>query len=376
MTSENGSRPEIPSARLDTFPSKMQAWGETPRALSEIAEASGFSMSDVAFISGLEESTVSRLWDNLGWLDKISGRSLQALIASVPQVGAYVAMYSTLARRQTLISELATEGLVVDESAIERCVKDGIPEQYLATALQSAVHIMRGDGAKASSYLARFWGKGQDRALTTLFSSSTTASVLKNPEQFLAASAELAPHLVRKAYSFHAIITQAVFAHYLGKATGRSNADTLPQTIDRQTAFTFRSSVMGLLISGHDTELAERYHRTVSQTPVLRTIEEWSFPTFTRDTRPNSDFSLPRSLLLRNTAAEILNEMSSGDYSDAYVYYLTTTYLPVALERDPTFGLRSSELASALMRRRDRCDNAAIRAACEALAEQIRRATP
>jgi hypothetical protein len=199
---------------------------------------------------------------------------------------------------------------------------------------------------------------------------------LKNPEQLFAASVELAPHLVRKAYSFHAIITQAVFAHYIGKATGKSDASTSLQIIDRQTAFTFRSSVTGLLVSGDDIELARRYHHTVLDTPVLRTVEEWSFPTYTRDTRPNSDFSLPRSLLLRNTASEILNEVSSGDYSDAYVYYLTSTYLPIALERDPTFGLRAPELVSALLHRRDQCNDSAVRAACEALTKQIQRTTP
>ena len=52
--------------------------GDNPLTLSEIAEDAAFSMSDVAFIAGLEESTVYRLWDNPGWLQKVSGRSLQA----------------------------------------------------------------------------------------------------------------------------------------------------------------------------------------------------------------------------------------------------------------------------------------------------------
>jgi hypothetical protein len=76
----------------------------------------------------------------------------------------------------------------------------------------------------------------------------------------------------------------------------------------------------------------------VKDTPVLAIVEEWSFPTYTRDSKPNSDFSLPGSLLLRNTASEVLREIS--DYTDAYLYYLAATYLPLALERDPTFGLK------------------------------------
>lgn len=340
------------------------------RTLSSIAEDAAFSMSDVAFISGLEESTVYRLWDNPSWLDKISGRSLQALIATVPGLGDYVARYSIRSRRAKLLEDLAVDGLDINEAAISRCVAAGIPEQYITAALQAAVHIMRCDNVKASSYLARFWGAGQDRALTALFSPSAASGLLKNSGKLIAASAELAAHLERKGYSFHTIITQAVFGHYIGKAIGQSPA--LPEIVDRQTAFTYRSSVMGLLISTNDRELAEQYRENVKSTPVLRTIEEWSFPTYTRDTRPNSDFTLPRSLLLRNTAQEILSEIRSGEYGEAYIAYLVSTYLPIALRRDPTFGLSLGELRSALLAYREQSTDKEIKAICESLAKKIR----
>ena len=35
-----------------------------PLPLSKVTEDAGFTMSDVAFVSGLDESTVSRLWDD------------------------------------------------------------------------------------------------------------------------------------------------------------------------------------------------------------------------------------------------------------------------------------------------------------------------
>ena len=63
----------------------MIDWSQ-PRPLSKVTEDAGFTMSDVAFVSSLDESTVSRLWDDPKWLDRISGRSLQALAASVPGV--------------------------------------------------------------------------------------------------------------------------------------------------------------------------------------------------------------------------------------------------------------------------------------------------
>ena len=54
-----------------------------------------------------------------------------------------------------------------------------------------------------------------------------------------------------------------------------------------------RSGIMGLLINSSDTGLAQRYENMVESIPVLEVIEEWSFPTYTRDSKPNADFSLP-----------------------------------------------------------------------------------
>lgn len=59
-------------------------------------------------------------------------------------------------------------------------------------------------------------------------------------------------------------------------------------------------------------------------------------------------------------------------YTEAYLYYLCTTYLPLALDRDPTFGLRRTELVSALSERGAACDDAAVRRTCLSLAGQVK----
>src|SRR5690242_3113282 len=105
--------------------------------LSDIAENAAFSMADVAFLSGLEESTVYRLWNNPTWLDKVSGRSLQALLATVPGLGDYVADHALTKRRASLIDDLALEGLAVNQAGVRNCVEAGTPEQYLSAALQA-----------------------------------------------------------------------------------------------------------------------------------------------------------------------------------------------------------------------------------------------
>lgn len=96
----------------------MTADGE-PRSLSEITRELGLNMSDVAMFSGLDESTVSRLWDNTEWLDRISGRSLQSLISSVPGIAEYSMAHSLRRRRNSLVNDLDGEGLSVDLNALE-----------------------------------------------------------------------------------------------------------------------------------------------------------------------------------------------------------------------------------------------------------------
>lgn len=331
-------------------------------------------MSDVSFISGLDESTVSRLWDDPKWLDRIRGSSLQALIASVPGISEYVAEHSVLSRRNKLVAQLEAEGLQINHQALGLPSPTTIPHQYLINALEAALSIMRGDVSRTNSLIVRFWGIQQNRALESLYSASMKEALLVNPAELFKASRHMVPRLNRKGYSFHTIITKATFAHHLGIATGELDNELMPPVSDRQTAFMARSAVMGVIISSNNLDLAQKYNRMVDETPVLNSIEEWAFPTYTRDSRPNLDFSLPGSILLRNTATEIIREMAT--YSDAYLYYLCTTYLPIALSQDPTLGLKLNDLKMALKSRLDRCDDIKVRTACLHFMQQIERALP
>jgi hypothetical protein len=228
------------------------------------------------------------------------------------------------------------------------------------SGLQAAVHIVRGDDANAAAALARFWGRDPDRALTRLFSEQP-GRLLMRPGRLLEASAELAPRLRRPGYSFHRILAAAVLAHHVVHA--EPGTPVLGPAASRRDAMTLRSNIMGVLIEHDDYDLAIRYERQVGESPVLRAVEDWAFPTYTRDAQPESGFALPRSLLLRNTAAEVIREL--GCYGGAYVHYLLTIYVPLALARDPTFGMALGELAAAIRERLDQDDDPELRAACE-----------
>ncbi|XVQ09915.1 hypothetical protein ACQP1W_46615 [Spirillospora sp. CA-255316] len=339
-----------------------------PKSLSELTRALGLNMSDVAMFSGLDESTVSRLWDNAGWLDRISGRSLQSLISSIPGIAEYSMAHSLRQRRDSLVGDLADQGLTVDLQALEEST---VAQQHLLNALEAALHIMRGHATqRVSSYIARFWGREQDRALEALYSPEPGQGLLDDPTKLFEASVDLAPRLNRKTYSFHSILALNILTHQVSKVTGSLSTELEPPVPGRQSAFMMRGVVMGALIGSDDLELAERYHRELQRTPVYAALEEWSFPTYTRDGRISSDFTLPSSLLLRNTAREVLREI--GSYNDAYLYYLVSTYIPLALQRDRTFGGRLGDLVTALERRGSGCRDKKIRDACGALVTQIK----
>src|SRR5260370_1054026 len=70
-----------------------------------------------------------------------------------------------------------------------------------------------------------------------------------------------------------------------------------------------------------------------------------------------------RCLLLRNTAAEVMHDLAC--YNGAYVHYLLSVYVPLALARDPTFGLAIDTLAAAIRQRLSHDGDPALHAVCE-----------
>jgi hypothetical protein len=339
-----------------------------PKPLSAIAGELGLNMSDVAMFSGLDESTVSRLWDNTAWLDRISGRSLQSLMSSIPGIAEYSMTHSLRRRRDTLVSDLHEAGLSIDRDAWE---KAPMAQQHVLNALEAAVHVMRGNaGQRVSSYLARFWGREQDAALSMLYSTDPGKKLLDDPRPLHESSLELAPRLNRKTYSFHSILALNILTHQVSKVTGILETEFGTQSSGRQDAFMMRGVVMGALIGSNDLDLAERYHRELERSPMYRALEEWSFPTYARDSRISSDFTLPSSLVLRNTAQEVLREIEA--YNDAYLYYLVSTYIPLGLQRDPTFGGRVGDLVTALERRISACGERRVHDACGRLTKRLR----
>lgn len=122
-------------------------------------------------------------------------------------------------------------------------------------------------------------------------------------------------------------------------------------------------------MTANDFDLVERYGRQVADSPLLSLVEGWAFPTYTHDARATSDFSLPRSISLRRTAAEVLREIR--EYNEAYLCYLSQTSIPTLVRKDPTFGSQLPELYETVRARRDKCEEPAARQACESLLQTL-----
>lgn len=342
-----------------------------PKSLAQLAAESGFSMSDVAFLAGLDESTVCRLWEESEWLDKVKGRSLQALISVLPGIGEYVFAYPLANRRSVLADKLSRAGLEINRSSYHLLVQeDCVPEQYLGNALSAALQILRSDTRNAAAYLARFWGREQDCALTFLFASARNKGLLVDVEPLLNASHDMIAKFEQYKTSFHVMIAHALLVYHVARAKGELLTELTPSTVKRHTALTYRSAMIGFLLQSNDLDVASAYVQTVTKNPLLEMVERWAFPTYANDAKLSLDFSLPPSLLLRHTANEMLWEIDH--HNDAYLYYLLKTAIPGVIQRDQTFGLRVQDLATRLQHRVATCKNSITITACEHFLEKFR----
>src|SRR4051812_24155615 len=137
-------------------------------SLRELAQP--WPQADVARITGLTEPTLSRLWDDPDWLDKVKGATLQALISGIPGIGSFVIDTSLLERRSPIFDAVQAVGLRVDTVTYQHICRPGaIPEQHVMSALETAVAVMQGNVRRATNLLATYWNLEEDHALAAIY---------------------------------------------------------------------------------------------------------------------------------------------------------------------------------------------------------------
>ena len=342
--------------------------------LQEIAEEAGYSASHVASLSGLHLSTVVRHWQDAHWFDHLDGGSLKKLIAALPGVEEYIRVYPHLCRQHQLAEQLSPLGVEVDGDGIRHAILvAGIAPARVSNALETALHLLRGDVRASVTLLSACWSCQQDRAARALFAVDAPLRLLQDRQPLLRAASAMRSELDRsRGFSFPRILAASALRHYLAIEAGDRYEDIETPLVEfryARDAFLVRGLYMGLIIHSGNLDYAEGYRRIVERNPAARLVEAWSFPTYARDRLPTSDFTLERSIVLRRTADEVLREFSS--YNDAYIWYLATTYIPLALEFDPSFGCKHERLAQAVRHRMEQTGEVKVKAACERLAKQL-----
>lgn len=321
------------------------------RSLAAIADSESFNLSDIAFVAKIPKSTLSRLWHDTGWLDRVSGSTLQQLLAVLPSVGEYVTERSVSARFAEVRSACESAGLALRTDDL-RMLSAGYPPQFVLTTLEAAVSIVRLDRRRAFACLARCWGARYDTALDALFA-DPPSGLLANAEPLVRCALQLAQPLRRDDNSLRSTLGRGMLVHKLTKlGGGRIARDHDFDT--RDSAFRYRSTVMGLLLETDDLDLAEYYGRLVSESWLLRRNELWSLASYSADIPATADFSIPVTKLVR-TAEEVVTDLDRR--SDAYVHYLLSSAIPVLLQTDPRFGGKQDELRAAIVSRIERVPN-------------------
>lgn len=318
--------------------------------LGDLARGSGWSPADVAFMAGVEESTVSRLWNAEDWADRIKGKTLRCLIASLPGVGDFVVSNALRRRRRSLVESLESVGLTVDLSSFHRLLTvEQVPEQLLANALAATYHVANGALQETSKHLARFWSRRPDEVLAVIWRPSSEGGIFAKTVPLLEKAENMARILEVNLNSQNSMIAHATLVHHVARSSGHWIHPPFEESPGRRMAMSHRSLIMGHILHTGDEEAVQRYHHELQGNRLLSMVERWAFPTYNRDVGVSSDFSLPGSVLLRRTAEEFLADLWTEN--EAYLRYLLGTAIPFMLRHDSTFGLRAEQVARAVQRR-------------------------
>jgi hypothetical protein len=350
------------------------------RTLQELANEAGFGVSGLASLIGVHRSTVQRHWVSTNWYERFTPRSLGKIMSLIPGADQAVRISALRTRRLEITDRLEALGVAVDQGFFDAANADPeIEPEFLLTALDAARFIMSENKKKAVQCLQALWGRAQTHALDAVFGTHPKYRILQDPGPLVGAAHATLIALKSDGSTSARAIAEAQLGHHIGKAesqlviTGLEEPDRGPAKsprVQQRSAFFHRGSVMGVLRAEDDPDIAFEYERLVDRYPIAKTVETWAFPSWSGDIYGREEFSVPKTLNLSRTATEVIREIDT--YNDAYVLYLVTTFIPLAIgELDARFGDRLPDLRSALLRRAEKTNLKELKDAVEKLANTI-----
>lgn len=129
---------------------------------------------DVASLSGVSQSTLSRLWDNRRWIERVEGATLSKLMAVSPSIGAYVRTWGESQRLQVAVQSVMELGVGIRRQALADLMC-AAPGSAVIAALSAVAEMLQGNFDQASRLFASSWGFRSNGVADTIFASGPSA---------------------------------------------------------------------------------------------------------------------------------------------------------------------------------------------------------
>lgn len=354
------------------------------KTLATLAESAGYKTASLAAAADVDFSTVNRHWQQLEWPAKARGDLIVQLVGIIPGLDDYIREYALnrhIRKIETdfLRLEESNPALKLDGDRLRAALaRADVAPQYVLVSLRFIGEILRPDAAvayeKTTDLLQAFWGQEQTRALQSVVGSAKEPGIVVG-KTVVPASVQFLRWSVSQPVSSRRLFAELHLTHHIAKARGDT---ALPPGLERTKlpnnqrvhfALRERSRVMGVIRHQDNFETALQYSSFVQRDEISQRAELWAFLSWSGDIPNATDrIAVPESLSMTRTADAVIRQVDS--YNEAYVWYLLTTFVPLAVtEVDPDFGGRLPQLREVVQKRLDNaCDPRLIAAAIEALA--------
>lgn len=244
------------------------------------------------------------------------------------------------------------QDLFVDRRQLVKLARTGHDIGDLLRSVQAVIHLVSPKPSPKQiqelyRLLSNFW---------TMIEGRTFEMVISPPPGAVFSHIDIVPHMLGYLEKLHALKpcgqddindrARQVLLHYSNKFS--QNLIELPATQYRSRHLDERHRATGRMMQD-DMEAAEEWCRR-SHLPGYERVEQEALPRWTGDMPLGSDIEI-KKVAHANTAREYIHELSSLGYPGAYLYYLSTRQIPLALRSDETLGDLRFEVRQACLDR-------------------------
>lgn len=301
---------------------------------------------DVASLSGVSQSTLSRLWSNPRWIERVEGATLSKLMAVAPPIARYARRWGEYQRLDAASQSAHEAGVTLHADAFAGLVR-AAPAPTVIALLSAVTEMRLGQFDNASRLFSAGWGQRCNGVADTLLDDASAGifvdhdAVLRSAEEFVSNPPGFG--------DITQIVGYGIVEHKLIKAgIVQPPVRSAPQSL----AFLTRSAAIARLLSEDDLGFAEWYRDRVFAEHELASMELWSHATYSGDI-PLGQRRLPRGGALSSTTAMTVTDLGSRNH--AYVYYLLLVVVPLLAKMDPCLAQRCPPVVSALAMLADEC---------------------